>query len=101
MMLETADISNPSVIAMVRQLEVLKGMLTTSVPLIPQAMVDLHKNMQAHEELAHLLDDEGIAMLVQIHQRHKGLIIVQMTAAKQKAEANKRTKINVNNILEL
>lgn len=90
-------VSEDANVVLVQQLIAnLEEQLKVATPLLPRAMVDLHKHLQGHEELAHLMDDEDLMLLRMAHEKHKGIQIVKLgiTAAKKSA----RTKVNVASI---
>lgn len=54
--------------------------LVDQTPGIVDAMVDIHKILQQHEELVHLLSDDDIAALHKAHETHKQVVLIQTTA---------------------
>ncbi len=51
-------------------------------PGIVDAMIDIHKNLQEHEELVLLMNDDDIALLHKAHEKHKQFILVQKETKK-------------------
>lgn len=60
---------------------------------LPQAMLDLHKNMLQNEFLAHMMSDEELAMLVKAHESYENLVVAA-AEAKPKSTASLKKKIN-------
>lgn len=68
-----------------RMIEIEQGLINTT-PGIIDAMIDIHKNLQQHEELVLYLSDDDIATLHKTHEKHKQVVLVQnqIKAAKKK-----------------
>lgn len=60
--------------------------LIDGTPGIVDAMVDVHKNLQQHEELIHLMSDEDIAILHRAHEKHKQVALIQNEIKKTKGK---------------
>lgn len=56
--------------------------LTDGTPGIIDAMIDIHKNLQSHEELVLLLDDDDIKRLHLAHEKHKQVVLVNKEVKK-------------------
>jgi hypothetical protein len=65
----------------VRMVEIEQKLLD-GTPGIVDAMIDIHKNLQEHEELVLLLTDDDIAMLHKAHEKHKQFALVQKETKK-------------------
>lgn len=62
--------------------------LISDTPGIVNAMIDIHKNLQEHEELVQFLSDEDIHLLHLAHEKHKQVVLIQKQtkAAKKKPD---------------
>lgn len=72
--------------------------LIDGTPGIVDAMVDIHKNLQDHEELILLLDDNDIAMLHKAHEKHKQFVLVQKETKKVGKGGKKLTSDDLANL---
>lgn len=61
----------------------IEAKLLDGTPGIVDAMVDIHKNLLAHEELVLLLDDDDIARLHQAHEKYKQFVLVNKEVKKK------------------
>lgn len=73
--------------------------LINQTPLLPVALVDIHKNMLQHEELVHLLDDDDIALLHQAHEIHKKFALVAKEV--KTVKTGNRKKVSDNDLKNL
>lgn len=64
-----------------RMVEIEQRMID-GTPGIVDAMIDIHKNLQEHEELVLLMNDDDIALLHKAHEKHKQFILVQKETKK-------------------
>lgn len=64
--------------------------LIETTPLLPVALVDIHKNLLQHEELVHLLDDDDLQILHQAHEKHKHFALIAKEVKVVKAGARKK-----------
>lgn len=60
--------------------------LIDGTPGLPEALVDIHKNLMQNEHLVHLLDDDDIAVLHKAHEKYKQFILVQKEVKKSKSK---------------
>lgn len=72
--------------------------LVDGTPGIVEAMIDIHKNTQLHEELVELFDDEDLAILHKAHEKHKQFVLVQQVA---KQTTTRKTKLSSNDLANL
>lgn len=72
--------------------------LEDGTPGMMDAMIDIHKNLQTHEELVHLLDDDDIRKLHLAHEKHKGFVLVQQAAKSVKGGKKKLTSDDLGNL---
>lgn len=81
------------------QFQLIAQKLQDKTPGIVDAMIEIHKNLQTHEELVVLLSDEDIAMLHKAHEGHKQIVLVQK-AAKSVGSGKKKklTSDDLNNL---
>lgn len=56
--------------------------LIDGTPGIVEAMIDVHKNLQQHEELVLFLGDDDIHTLHMAHEKHKQFRLVQIEVKK-------------------
>ena len=69
--------------------------LIQKTPELPNILFDIHKNLQEHEELIHLLDDEDIARVHQAFELHKQQYLLQKEIEKaQKKGTGSRKKLS-------
>lgn len=71
--------------------------LVDGTPGIVDAMIDIHKNLQQHEELILLLDDDDIHTLHQAHEKHKQFAMIQKEVKKTTGR-KKLTNDDLNNL---
>lgn len=64
-----------------RMVEIEQKMID-GTPGIVEAMIDIHRNLQEHEELVLLMNDDDIAILHKAHEKHKQFILVQKETKK-------------------
>ena len=64
-----------------RMLEI-ETKLKDGTPGIVDAMVDIHKNLQSHEELVLLMTDDDIRLLHLAHEKHKQFVLVNKEVKK-------------------
>lgn len=74
-----------------KQLQDIESKLLLDTPDIKEALILLHKNIITNEHLAHILDDEDIALIHSAHEKHKGLVMMAMDekAAKKSTRVGK------------
>lgn len=71
------------------QFKLIYQKLVDGSPGIVEAMIDIHRNLQMHEELVTLLDDNDIQTLHKAHEKHKQFVLV---AAQAKSVSGKGKK---------
>jgi hypothetical protein len=64
-----------------RMIEIEKRLIDGQ-PGIVDAMIDIHKNILEHEELALMLSDDDIMMLHKAHEKHKQVVLIQKETKK-------------------
>lgn len=79
------------------QFKIIEQKLQDNTPGIVDAMIDIHKNLQTHEELVSLLDDDDIAMLHKAHEKHKQVVLVQQAQKKSNGK-KKLSSDDLNNL---
>lgn len=79
------------------QFQIIAQKLVDGTPGIIEAMIDIHKNLQTHEELVNLLDDDDIQMLHKSHEKHKQFVLVAINE-KQAKTKKKLTSDDLNNL---
>lgn len=79
-----------------RMLEI-ERKLIDGTPGIVDAMIDVHKMTQQHEELVLLMSDEDIQLLHKAFEKHKGFVLV----AKQAKEIKKNKKLTDKDLANL
>jgi hypothetical protein len=72
--------------------------LINNQPGIVTAMIDIHKNLQQHEELVHLLNDDDIMLLHQAHEKHKQMHMIVKEEKNQKKAAKKLSNADLSNL---
>lgn len=60
--------------------------LVTEFPGLPEALADIHKQLQSHEELIHIFSDEDIAVLHQAFEKYKQVSIVTKSIKKSSSK---------------
>lgn len=78
--------SNPSeaVLAQVQErLAAIQSKLLEQDPLLPIHLAAIHQTLIQYEELAHLLSDAEISVLVQGQKKHMGVSLVSQAATKK------------------
>lgn len=88
-MTEAAKEINPIYLDFYASLEHLKERLHDIDPELPHHMRAIHKSLRNYEELAHLLSDSEIRIILQSEKKHTGIELVKATAKKPKAKAAK------------
>lgn len=68
-----------------RMIEI-ENKLKDGTPGIVDAMIDIHKNVQQHEELIHFLSDDDIAMVHRAHEKHKQIHMIMKEQKKSSAK---------------
>jgi hypothetical protein len=68
-------------------LEHLKERLHEIDPELPNHMRSIHKNLRAYDELAHLLSDEEIRIILQSEKKHTKIELVKTIAKAKKPKA--------------
>lgn len=79
------------------QFQIIEQKLKDQTPGIVDAMIDIHKNLQMHEELVSLLNDDDIALLHKAHEKHKQFVMVQV-AEKTNSKKKKLSSDDLNNL---
>lgn len=79
-----------------RMIEI-EGKLKDGTPGIMDAMIDVHKNLQDHEELIQFLSDEDIATLHQAFEKYKQVTLVAKEA-KKVGKNKKLTEADLKNL---
>lgn len=87
----------PEVAVLKERMQEIVNALLGQTPLLPTALVDIHKNLLLHEELVHLLDDDDIMHLHKAHEIHKQYVLVQKEAKK----SSKSKKVTENDLANL
>jgi hypothetical protein len=72
--------------------------LVDGTPGIVEAMVDIHKNLQEHEELIVFLSDDDIANLHKAHEKHKQYQLFQRETKKVGKGGKKLTDNDLANL---
>jgi hypothetical protein len=80
---------NPIYLSFYASLEHLKERLKDIDPELPTHMREIHKSLRNYSELAHLLSDEEIRIILQSEKKHTGIELVKATAKKPKTKAAK------------
>lgn len=80
------------------QFKIIEQKMKDGTPGIVDAMLEIHKNLQTHEELVSLLNDDDIQMLHQAHEKHKQFVLVQQTAKKNNTGKKKLTDADLGNL---
>ena len=87
------DQQPPEIQKLQARMQQIENELKDRTPGLAEALVDIHKNLQLHEELTNLLDDTDIARLHKAHEIHKQykLIVKEEKVAKKAAKSKKLT----------
>jgi hypothetical protein len=80
------------------QFKIIAQKLIDQTPGIVDAMIDIHKNLQMHEELVSLLDDNDIQMLHKAHEKHKQFVLIQVQEKAIKGGKKKLTSDDLSNL---
>lgn len=72
--------------------------LIDGTPGIVDAMIDIHKNLQSHEELVLLMSDEDIQLLHRAHEKHKQFVLVAKEVKKVGKGGKKLTSNDLANL---
>lgn len=72
--------------------------LITNTPGIVDAMIDVHKNLQQHEELVLYLSDDDIATLHKAHEKHKQVVLIQKEVKKASKSASNLKNIKASDL---
>lgn len=75
--------------------KIIEQKLIDGTPGIVEAMIEIHKNTQMHEELVNLLDDDDIALLHKAHEKHKQFVLVNKEV---KASTTNRKKLKAGDL---
>lgn len=65
--------------------------LVDKTPGLPEALMDIHKNLQMNEHLVHLLSDDDITILHQGFEKYKQFVLVQKEVKKVGKSGKKLT----------
>lgn len=79
------------------QFQIIHQKLEDKTPGIVDAMIDIHKNLQLHEELVELISDDDIQELHKAHEKHKQFVLVAVTE-KQAKSKKKLTSDDLSNL---
>lgn len=72
--------------------------LKDETPGIVEAMIDIHKITQQHEELVHLLSDDDIKNLHLAHEKHKKFVLINKEVKKVGKGSKKLTSNDLANL---
>lgn len=72
--------------------------LIDGTPGIVEAMIDIHKNLQSHEELILLMSDDDIKILHTAHEKHKQFVLVHKETKKVGKGGKKLTSNDLANL---
>jgi hypothetical protein len=70
--------------------------LVAATPDLPTALAEIHKQLQTHEELIHLLSDEDCQRLHRAFESYKQFSLINKTA-----KAGKKKKISENDLMNI
>lgn len=70
---------NPQLLALLPKLEALEKALLSADPLMPTHLKEIHKHLIQYEELAHLLTEDQIAVILEGQQKKIGIILAAET----------------------
>lgn len=88
--MSTLDSSIPTHAAALQRLELLHKALLERDPMMPNHLLEIHKQLITYEELVHLLTDEQIGIIMQAQQQHTNTTLIAATSgAAGKAKAKK------------
>jgi exonuclease VII small subunit len=90
------DQQPPEVQELIARMNQIQANLTTRSPLLMDALQHIHKNLAIHEELVHLLGDEGIQALHQAFEEYKGVKLIQKEEKKVKGARRKLSNDELN-----
>jgi len=80
-----------------RMLEI-QQKLIDETPGIIDACIDIHRNLQEHEELVNFLSDDDIQILHKAHEKHKQFHLVQKETKKVGKGGKKLTENDLKNL---
>lgn len=80
------------------QFKIIEQKLKDGTPGIVDAMIDIHKNTQLHEELVNLLSDEDLQLLHKAHEKHKQFVLVAQQSKAVSGKKKKLTGDDLNNL---
>lgn len=92
--LEQQPIEVQHLIARMKQIE---ENLITETPGLPEALAEVHKHLQSHEELIHLMDENDIAILHKGFEKFKQIVVFQ-AAVKSVGKKKKLSENQLSNI---
>lgn len=75
---------NPIYLSFYASLDHLRERLHDIDPELPNHMRSLHKNLRTYDELAHLLSDDEIRLILQSEKKHTKIELVKVTAKAKK-----------------
>ena len=77
---ETTAPVNPQLVALLPKLDALEKALLTADPLMPTHLKEIHKHLIQYEELAHLLTEEQISIILEGQQKKLGVLLAAETS---------------------
>lgn len=81
--------SHPKLAELLPKLDQLQAELLASDPKMPGHLKEIHKYLIQYEELAHLLSEEQIAIILSGQQRMVGIVLANETKAKKVGKGGK------------
>lgn len=79
------------------KMEIVQSALLADTPGLSDALKDIHQNLQQHEDLIHLFDDDDMARIHKAFEKHKQVRLIQ-EAVTTKKKTKKLTDSDLNNL---
>lgn len=80
------------------KMEVIQAALLAGTPGLSDALKDIHQNLQQHEDLTYLFDDNDMALVHKAFEKHKQVKLIQEAVEKPKRQSKKLTESDLKSL---